>query len=219
MKNPNFIWLILALLVFLLGVPIADDLGAAGGPFVRAFLFSCMLGIGVISLRGAGKVFLVAMTMAALGIVLSIAAAQSASTPLVYVSFLAILVFLVISIGFTFRQIALEKDINSNRIVGAIAVYLMLGVVWAILYTLVNMTWPGAFRGFDAGASTHWASEWLYFSFVTMTTLGYGDIAPVTALARFLAYLQAIVGQLYIAILVAGLVGSYVSRESHAGDD
>lgn len=213
MKNPNFLWLVLAVMVFLIGVPVADDLGASGAPFVRAFLFSCMLGIGVISLRGAGNVYALAMTVAGLGIVLSISAAQSGSTLLIYASYLAILVFLVISIVFTFRRIALDQSFESNRIVGAIAVYLMLGVLWAILYTLVNITWPGAFSGIDLAASTAWASEWLYFSFTTMTTLGYGDISPVTALARFLAYFQAIVGQMYIAILVAGLVSSYYSRD------
>jgi len=59
-----------------------------------------------------------------------------------------------------------------------------------------------------------WDSNWLYFSFVTMTTLGYGDILPVSATARGLAYMQAIVGQFYIAVLVAGLVGAYVSTKS-----
>ena len=62
------------------------------------------------------------------------------------------------------------------------------------------------------GGGAQWDSEWLYFSFVTMTTLGYGDIAPVSAIARVLAYMQAVFGQFYIAILVAGLVGAYISR-------
>jgi len=67
---------------------------------------------------------------------------------------------------------------------------------------------PGRSPSPDRG----WDSEWLYFSFVTMTTLGYGDILPVSAAARGLAYMQAIVGQFYIAILVAGLVSAYVSN-------
>ena len=213
MRKPNFVWLILALFVFLIGVPLVDDLGVAGDPFARAFLFSCMLGMGVLSLRGAGRMFASAMTMAVLGIVLSIAATQAPSTVLIYASYLAILVFLILSIGFTFRQIAMDKHIDTNRIFGAIAVYLMLGVLWAVMYTLVDLTWPGAFKGFDSGMNAAWASDRLYFSFVTMTTLGYGDISPTTALARFLAYSQAIVGQLYIAILIAGLVGAYIARK------
>ena len=64
-----------------------------------------------------------------------------------------------------------------------------------------------------------WDSEWLYFSFVTMTTLGYGDILPISATARGLAYMQAVVGQFYIAMLVAGLVGAYISDRQKAGSD
>jgi hypothetical protein len=56
-----------------------------------------------------------------------------------------------------------------------------------------------------------WDSDWLYFSFVTMTTLGYGDLLPLSGAARLLAYLQAVFGQFYIAILVAGLVSAYIS--------
>jgi len=59
-----------------------------------------------------------------------------------------------------------------------------------------------------------WDSEWLYFSFVTMATLGYGDIAPVSAIARALAYIQAVFGQFYIAILVAGLVGAHITHRT-----
>jgi len=68
---------------------------------------------------------------------------------------------------------------------------------------------PGAFSP-DAGRMVE-TSEWLYYSFVTMTTLGYGDIVPISASARALAYGQSIVGQFYIAILVAGLVSAYIA--------
>jgi hypothetical protein len=60
--------------------------------------------------------------------------------------------------------------------------------------------------------------ELFYFSFVTMTTLGYGDISPVAPLARSLAYLQAVVGQMYIAILVAGLVSAHVAARTERSD-
>ena len=72
---------------------------------------------------------------------------------------------------------------------------------------------PDSFSGFSPWSDRAWDSEWLYFSFVTMTTLGYGDILPVSATARSLAYLQAIFGQFYIAVLVAGLVSVYVSKK------
>ena len=213
MKQGNFAWLILALLVFLIGIPIADDLDALGSRIAKTIAFSALLGIGVISLRNAGQLFKIAMTIAVVGILFSIAASQTTGTFFVFASLATIMTFLVIAIGYTFRQIATDPTISMNRIIGAVAVYLLLGVLWAVGYTIVELLLPGSFRGFDPGATGEWASEWLYFSFVTMTTLGYGDIAPVSAVARTLAYLQAIFGQLYIAILVAGLVGAYIARE------
>ena len=205
-------WLILALLLLLVGIPVADECDAISRSFARAFAFSCLLGIGVLSLRGAGRMFRPTMAIAALGIVLNIAATQVASEALVYASFGAIMLFMMIAIGVTFRDVATDPDISTNRIAGAVAVYLMLGVLWAVAYTIVDLVWPGSFTGFESHAGGEWDSEWLYYSFVTMTTLGYGDISPVSPVARLLAYLQAVAGQLYIAILVAGLVGAYITR-------
>ena len=77
---------------------------------------------------------------------------------------------------------------------------------------------PEAFRGLTsledepAGMSSPRASELLYFSYVTLTTLGYGDITPISATARTFSYLQAVFGQFYIAILIAGLVGAYIAK-------
>jgi hypothetical protein len=99
-------------------------------------------------------------------------------------------------------------------------VYLLLGVIWAVAYTMLEMISPGSFGGFTPLEGRGWDSEWLYFSFVTMTTLGYGDILPISATARALAYMQAIFGQLYVAILVAGLVSALISsRQSNKQND
>ena len=96
----------------------------------------------------------------------------------------------------------------------ATGVYLLLGVIWAVSYSVLELAAPGSFGGFETWTSRGWDSEWLYFSFVTMTTLGYGDLLPVSATARAMAYLQAVFGQFYIAILVAGLVSVYIARRN-----
>ncbi|MGI9390099.1 MAG: ion channel [Boseongicola sp.] len=212
MKSGNFAWLLLALIVFLVGIPIADDFGVIGQPLVRTVAFSALLGIGVLSLKGSGRPFTLAMALVIAGITVNIAATHTPSFGLTYVSFVFIIGFLLIAVFFTFKQVATDIEISANRIIGAIAVYLLLGVLWAVAYTLVELTWPGSIKGFDVGGNSRWNSEWLYFSFVTMTTLGYGDIAPVSAIARALAYMQAVFGQFYIAILVAGLVGAFISH-------
>jgi hypothetical protein len=90
----------------------------------------------------------------------------------------------------------------------------MLGVIWALTYSLLEAVIPGSFTGLvDQAANAKWNPDWVYFSFVTLTTLGYGDILPVTFSARALAYFEAIVGQFYLAVLVAGLVGAYLSEK------
>lgn len=212
MKSGNFAWLLLTLIVFLLGVPIADDLDMSGRPLTRAFAFSALLAIGVISLKGSGRPFALAMAFVIAGVIANIATTLTPSLWPIYASLISIMGFLLTAIFFTFKQVATDTEITINRIMGAIAVYLLLGVLWAVAYTLVELIWPGSINGFEVGGGAQWNSEWLYFSFVTMTTLGYGDIAPVSAIARVLAYMQAVFGQFYIAILVAGLVGAYISQ-------
>ncbi|NIQ41114.1 MAG: hypothetical protein GTN85_03425 [Pseudomonas stutzeri] len=97
---------------------------------------------------------------------------------------------------------------------------MLLGVFWGLAYLLVGVADPAAFNGVAGPNLGALSPEFFYFSFVTMTTLGYGDIAPAAPLARSLAYLQAVIGQLYVAILIAGMVGAHVAsrmerRESH----
>ena len=97
--------------------------------------------------------------------------------------------------------------ITGHRIQGAIAVYLLLGLIWVSAYNLIHQTIPGAFR-FPEGelSPLRFKHGLMYFSFVTLTTVGYGDITPAHPLARSLAMAEALVGQLYPAILIGRLV-------------
>jgi hypothetical protein len=219
-KKHNFFWLLLALFVFLVIVPATDDLGILSKPIVRALAFSCLVFIGIWSLRGSGRPFAVGMAFVIAGIVFNVLAVNLASPVYLYGSFVALFGFLLLAISFTLKQVAMETDISPNRLVGAVCVYLLLGVIWAVAYTMLEMISPGSFGGFTPLRGRGWDSEWLYFSFVTMTTLGYGDILPVSATARALAYMQAVFGQLYVAILVAGLVSALISsRQSNKQND
>jgi hypothetical protein len=98
-----------------------------------------------------------------------------------------------------------------DRVFGAVVLYLLLGLTWAIAYHAVDALWPGAFTERptdDAGLA-----DWTYFSFVTLTTVGYGDIVPVAQGARSLAILEALVGQLYPAVIIARLVSLEASSK------
>jgi hypothetical protein len=97
-----------------------------------------------------------------------------------------------------------DGAVTADRIMGAVALYLLLGLGWAVAYDLVALHVPGAFN--VSGAERVGPQRWVYFSFVTLTTVGYGDITPVARAAQSLATLEALVGQLYPAIILARLV-------------
>jgi hypothetical protein len=104
--------------------------------------------------------------------------------------------------------------VTFDRILGAIALYVLIGVVWAESYQLVSIHIPAAFAGIPHDAPPRDHSIWVYFSFVTLTTVGYGDITPVAHAARSLAILEALIGQLYPAIVLARLVSLHVASGS-----
>jgi hypothetical protein len=211
MHKTNFFYLFVALLGLLFAIPLADQLNLLGTRLVSGLILSMLLVIGVWSLKGAGRFFPVGMTFAVAGVILNLITIEFQAQPFRYAALLALIGFLLVAITFTLRQVVLGTAVDLNRLVGAVCVFLMIGVIWALFYTLLDLLWPGSFTGIAASRDGGWDSDWLYFSFVTLTTLGYGDISPVLPLARIFASLQAIVGQFYIAVLVAGLVSAYIS--------
>jgi hypothetical protein len=94
-----------------------------------------------------------------------------------------------------------------ERILGAVCVYLLIGLAWAKVYQTLDVVAPGSLR---FPADTAWAApslpRYAYLSFITLATVGYGDVTPATPIAGTLAWLEAVTGQLYLAITVARLV-------------
>ncbi len=112
------------------------------------------------------------------------------------------------------KRVFREGAVTVYRILGAIAVYLLLGLLWAEAYLMVYLTSPHTFS-FAAGAANGDPpiAEMLYFSFVTLTTVGFGDITAVHPFARSLVMMEALVGQLFPALLLARLVTQYQGRQ------
>jgi hypothetical protein len=114
------------------------------------------------------------------------------------------------------RYAVQAPQVNVEMLCAAVSVYLIMGVLWAFAYTLVGLFLPGAFRfaaATDAGRTLA-GFEALYFSFATLSTVGYGDIFPVANVARMLAMLEATCGMFYVAILVARLVSIYTANSA-----
>ena len=126
-------------------------------------------------------------------------------------------------IGFFICRFLYEtEEISMNMVFAALCLYMYIGLIWMFIYVIEETSRPGSFM-FPAELPTDpetfinflW-NNFSYFSFVTLTTLGYGDVTPVTRLARAWAILEAVIGQLYLAVIVARVVGLYiVSRRNN----
>jgi len=119
-----------------------------------------------------------------------------------------ILLFFVGSFLLSYKQILLVRSVNQNIMVGSVVLYLLLGLIWTLIYLLLLLFLPDAFNGLEPLSWQENFSRVAYYSFVTLTTLGYGDISPQNSLAEFFVYLQTIVGVFYMAIIVSTLVSS-----------
>jgi hypothetical protein len=126
------------------------------------------------------------------------------------------LIFLGFLLAVVVVQVFREGPVTGHRLRGAIVVYLLLGGIWALLYQIVAFINPGAFRFSEdfATSSPNVLRQLLtYFSYITLTTTGYGDISPVHPLARLLAMFECMVGQLYLAVTLARLVSLAVMSQ------
>jgi hypothetical protein len=216
MQKTNFFYLLGALLFLLVAIPLAQDLAVEDMPIIRAVVYSVLLLVGVWSLKDGGRFYVAGMVFMVSGIALNILATQTDILTLRYASVLAMFGFLLVTVSYTFRQVVFGTELNPNRLAGAICVFLLLGIIWSFAYSLLELAVPNSFEGVGTGIGPGSDSGWLYFSFVTLTTLGYGDVTPATATARALAYLQAVAGQFYVAVLVAGLVSAYISDRQNS---
>jgi len=115
-------------------------------------------------------------------------------------------------IGVLVNFIFNEKEITKEVIFAAVVVYLLFGIMGSLAYSILDYFYPNSFS-FPGNISPN-EYRYLYFSYVTLTTLGYGDVAPLTNKAGSLVILEAIIGQIYLVVIVAWLVGMHVSRRS-----
>lgn len=111
------------------------------------------------------------------------------------------------------RIVAKSEKVTSETIFAAIVAYLLIALMWAFLYMILERVSPGSFSFPEKGLREE-SMQFEYFSFITITTLGYGDITPTTDKATALALIEAVVGQIYMVVLVAWLVGMHVSQRS-----
>ncbi len=123
------------------------------------------------------------------------------------------------TLAYLLRYVFQQDVMTADRLFGAAAAYLMIGVLWAYFYAIVGYRYPGSFG--SSGAAVELSTyDYLYFSFTVLTSTGFGDITPLLRQARSLCVSEQLVGTLFLAILIARLAGVYPPLEpkSRASD-
>ena len=200
--------LVFLLLAMFVGAPLLAS-GTTGG-FLFDTFFSLLLVSGVVTVARRPLLTVTVSVLTVATLILRWASFESPGSALRIGGEALSIVVLSILAALVLSQVFREGPITAYRIQGAVVVYLLMGLVWAAAYELVQHVSPGAFQ-FAQGAPSGATRGLVYFSFVTLTTVGYGDVTPLHPMARSLAIGEALTGQLYPAILITRLVSMQIS--------
>ncbi|HMG06817.1 MAG TPA: ion channel [Chthoniobacterales bacterium] len=208
-KRFSAVELLIALGLFFAVTPFVEELPR--GDLIEAVLLTVVFLSAVLAIGGRRRTYLIAVVLAVPAIVgkwLSHFRPDLIAPPIYLV---AALVFGLFVIGHLQLFVLRARSVDSGVLCSAICAYLLMGLVWAFAYILVTQLSPGSFS-FNTSNTPKVVMDGFtafYFSFSTQSTAGFGDITPVSKIARMLAVMQATAGSLYLAILIARLVGMY----------
>ncbi len=208
--NHRMVFLLATILSMIIGSPFLDEIFHYG--IIPDIFITIIFIVGIYSISREKKHIYISLGLAApmfIG-VWSSYLYQNIKLFIVGELFGALFVGFVISllIKFIFNQ----KKVTKEVIYAAVVVYLLMAMMWSFSYLILEYFYPGSFSVSEG--PSRGVYRFLYFSFVTITTLGYGDVTPLTQKASSLVILEAVTGQMYLVIVVAWLVGMHVSRRS-----
>jgi Ion channel len=196
--------LFLGLLVVTVFLMPALGLERSSARFAHDIVFSVVLISGVAIGWEQRRLFVFSSCVAAVALVIRWVAWYIRTDDFALLREIATLVSVALICLILLSQIFRTGIVTSSRVQGAVAVYLLLGLGWAHCYQIANRLIPGSFQ--TSVGSFFSVVEWYYYSFETLTTLGYGDIVPIKPVSRSLAIGEALTGQLYLTVLIARLV-------------
>ncbi|RUM90278.1 MAG: Ion channel protein [Thermodesulfatator sp.] len=210
----SFQHLLVWLLLYIVASPFLQSLPHAS--MASSITMSLILLLAVYAINPRSRMYnyvliLMALTLSLFWLnMLNIVSFSKKASGLIMIAYFSLLVY-----SFT-RYVFSARKVDSRLISAALCLYLIMGTLWGVIYQVLEIFVPGSFKG-DLLAQTSATGQSLqhfeYFSFVTLTTLGYGDILPQTQGAASLCQAEAIIGQFYMAVLVARLVGIQVSQK------
>ena len=215
--------LLVILAALLAGPPVLLGFGLSAAWFDG--LMALLMVAAIVSLCFERHQWLFALLLGTPTVLLSVgghALPAGASAPVLLAGHLCEVLFLFGASALIVKSLFSAPTLKFDSILGAVCGYLFLGLAWAVLYAMIEGFRPGSFEispklvtgGEVARPLPHVLT---YFSFVTLTTVGYGDINPVSPATRTLAWMEAVTGQFYLAVIVAGLVSLLVAKGKREG--
>lgn len=212
-EKDNFTYLLVSLIFLLFSSACVDEFmtdTGLGQYFVVALTIISM-SIGVWSIRSSRFAFNTGLGLVVGVIVIALIVSILDLAQLEFVHILFMLVFFIVTVKMASEQALFSGEVTSNSIIGSICIFLLLGLIWVMLYLLADEFITNAFSGIEPASWHINFPDFIYFSFVTLTTLGFGDVLPLSPLVRFLVYMESVVGVFYMAIVVSSLVGAAFS--------
>ena len=210
----NFGFMLLGLILLWSAAPVMTLVGTAAAHITLYLMIGVALCLGAWSLSHESRFFLPAAALAVLSVIAAIIAYLTGSLPAKYLTLIFQIVFWAMCAWFVGRHVLASGPVDRNRIAGSVCIYLIAATIWALAYVLLNQINPQSFNGLNDIPFEDQLAELMYYSTVTLTTLGYGDVTPASPYARWLAQVEAVFGQFYMAILVATLVGIRIADAS-----
>jgi voltage-gated potassium channel len=206
--------LLIALGLLFVSLPFVEEI--KGGDLILSVLLSLVMlsaVVAVASHRGAFIVALLLLIPAIAGRWINHFRPDLIPPAVFLIAGLALVAFVVANL---LRFILRAPSVTLEVLCASLSAYLMLGLMWTMAYWLVDQLTPGAFS-FNTSTGTQSMNGFtgFYFSFITLSTVGYGDITPVSKIARWLAAMEAMTGLLYVAVLIARLVALYSTPKSN----
>lgn len=207
------LWLFGILMLYFLAVPLIEQIMPRTRTFLDLFILLVMV-TAAYTVINRKRTFFLAVILLAAGLVLVLGDYHWHSNKVMVLGCLCFVGFLGIVILAILQEVMTLQEVNFDAISGSLNGYLLIGLMWGFAFQAVEAAWPGSFSfGEEAkeltGVAIYVGSKLpslFYFSFVTITTTGYGDITPITSIAGQLAITEAVVGQFYMVVLVARLV-------------
>jgi hypothetical protein len=206
--------LLVALALFFIWAPFVEEI--EGGELIVSALFSLVLLAGVVAVADSKRVLVIAIVLAIPAIAGRWMNHFRPDLVPPHVFLTAGLILIAFVVANLLRFVLRAPSVNADVLCASISAYLMLGLMWTLAYWLVDQLTPGGAFSFNTNGGTRSINGFtgFYFSFITLSTVGYGDITPVSRMARWLAAMEAMTGLLYVAVLIARLVALYSTPKS-----